>query len=112
MSAAHTPGPWRVSPVACLSTSGRSALYRLDNLEAELREVERAREYGGGGLRQVWPEKEYPANARLIAAAPEMLGALQWIETYARVQVERHPDAEDAPGWSRILAAIAKATGQ
>lgn len=50
------------------------------------------------------------ARAR-IAAAPDMLAALQWIETYARVQVERHPEAEDAPGWSRILAAIAKATG-
>ncbi len=57
-----------------------------------------------------WIDPDSPEGV-LIAAAPDMLAALQWIETYARVQVERHPEAEDTPGWSRILAAIAKATG-
>lgn len=52
------------------------------------------------------------ANANLIAAAPDMYEALEWLETYAMIQVDRHPDAEDNKGWRRIIAALAKARGK
>lgn len=60
------------------------------------------------GARQVLsyassPDAENRANARLIAAAPELLAAL--IDVYANVR-------SDSPEmWERVTAAIAKATG-
>lgn len=58
------------------------------------------------------PAHNWKANAHLIAAEPEMYEALEWLETYARVQVDRYPDAEDNKGWKRILSALAKARGE
>lgn len=48
---------------------------------------------------------------KLFAAAPEMYEALEWIETYARVQIDRHPDATDTDGWKKMVAALEKARG-
>lgn len=50
------------------------------------------------------------ANARLMAAAPEMFAALKQLEAYAEVQVRRHPDATDTPIWQSVLSALAKAS--
>lgn len=52
------------------------------------------------------------ANAHLIAAAPEMYEALEWLECYADAQVRRHPDAEDSKNWALVLSALAKARGE
>lgn len=57
-------------------------------------------------------EDEFLANANLIAAAPDMYESLEWLETYAMIQVDRHPDAEDNKGWRSIIAALAKARGE
>ncbi len=49
--------------------------------------------------------------AKVRAINADLLAALQWLAPYARVQVERHPDATDTPQWQSVLDAIAKATG-
>lgn len=57
-------------------------------------------------------QREAVANANLIAAAPDMYEALEWLETYAMIQVDRHPDAEDNKGWRNVIAALSKARGE
>lgn len=47
------------------------------------------------------------ANARLIAAAPELLGLMQEVEEYLAATSANVHD----PLWERVKAAIAKATG-
>ena len=99
MSAKHTRGPWR--------SFGSSTIY----IEARL---------GDGWIQEVCSvgpteaDKGYgeqqQANARLIAAAPELLEALQWL-------VDLMPDPEldnDAVQRAQVIKArdaIAKATG-
>ncbi len=88
MSAKHTPGEWVVGD----APDSRVAVY------------------AGNACIAVVGEQGYPvidADARLIAAAPELLEALELVEnafsscTYDRVLVRR-----------RVNAAIAKAKGQ
>lgn len=105
-----TPGPWSVCEHSWCETSIRApstdhALCRLD--------INHATEES-----QEADEAQMAANARLMAAAPELLEAaklvLEWYEAednhsgtdfYQRMQMCR--DSEDA-----IRAAIAKATGE
>lgn len=73
----HTPGPWRIA--------GKGTIRAGDGWIASIH----------------WRNRE--ANARLIAAAPDMLKALQ--------QVEHH--ADDAAGFMvDVKAAIANAEGR
>jgi len=83
----HTPGPWH--PV----TLGASPDHAWA-IDSELHEVARLPE---------WPDNqaEAEANARLIAAAPEMLAALQSLA---------HPMASDED-LQNALAVIAKVKG-
>jgi len=83
----HTPGPWH--PV----TLGASPDHAWA-IDSELVEIARLPE---------WPDDqaEAEANARLIAAAPELLEALQSLT---------HPMASDED-LSHALAVIAKAKG-
>ena len=108
----HTPGPWYTDAIGRIWRRNPSDLY----------------EYGGGvagdkPVATVWKgwvnegEVGFPleANARLIAAAPELLKALE--KLYALVEGES-PSLldEDSGGDSRldieICAAIAKAKGE
>jgi hypothetical protein len=66
---------------------------------------------GGGRLNPKDAGTQF-ANAHLITAAPDLLAACESLEVYARVQVERHSDADDTPVWGALLAALAKARGQ
>ena len=103
MEAKHTPGPWEIGDDGPI-------LY-----EGMLRPVWNI--YGGRGLTgrlvgsaEHFPEDEYPnANARLIAAAPELLEA-------ARAVVNGYRNGPNgSPGeraWVRLEAAIAKAEGR
>lgn len=101
----HTPGPWNVDPA-----------YPMD---VQAGGIEVCSVMADDDVGEEW-EIQGPctdhdtavANALLIAAAPEMYEALEWLETYARVQVDRYPDAEDNKGWERILSALAKARGE
>ena len=91
MSQQHTPGPWRVSdwkrsPIPIVASDGRMvADVRLQPDPVSV---------------QGWPTEE--ANARLIAAAPELLEIAQHVEQ----------GGMSYPQWLRQKAktAIAKAT--
>lgn len=81
-----TPGPWAVNPVSAQVDAMPSLLPVCQLL---------------------WPtdqrsEAETEANARLIAAAPDLLEAL-------RYAIEQVPELATVPG---IASAIAKATGE
>ena len=81
--AKHTPGPWRYE-----STSGSN--YARIFLSADEGDGDNLRGYCG------------EANARLIAAAPELLEYLQYA-------VWAHPELEKN---EKLMAVIAKATGK
>ena len=107
MSTQHTPGPWHLG-----SGNGEGSIY-AENDRMRL-------ETGGTTLYPVcdiqtgWNTEEDQANARLIAAAPQMLAAL-------RAALEARGDssaARDAAGTDgaqlrdQIAEAIASATGE
>ena len=62
------------------------------------------------------PDLERDANARLIAAAPDLLEALKALLEHIEIEFEGAEDAADAYGitadMDRARAAIAKATGE
>ncbi len=89
MNTKHTPGPW------VASRSANAAFTRHPAIISDTGEVAMATWAGN--------ERQTDANARLIAAAPELLSALQKIDANAAESVE----------WIRRVAqeAIAKATG-
>ena len=93
MTAKHTPGPWRVDP-----TDDTRILQGPNGLH-----VAYAANRGMGHAA--------PANARLIAAAPELLDALRGLYDYARCW-----PAEDGSRFHRLLvqadAALRKAEGE
>ena len=94
----HTPGPWKVA---------------LGNPMTVIRDVE----YGGGyiGSTSAWwydPEAA-EANARLIAAAPELLEALEGIQAALSAWLNGDTNAEgllEEAKYNIVDAAIAKAT--
>lgn len=91
-----TPGPWSVCEHSWCETSIRApstdhALCRLD--------INHATEES-----QEADEAQMAANARLIAAAPELLEALQFVMTAAGEQL--------STAFEQAQAAIAKATGE
>lgn len=97
MSAAHTPGPWFVfgnghcvgGPVGPLGNSSGAAEAGVALCGMQLR-----------------TPKEAAANARLIAAAPELLEALIALTTPGEAR-----DTSIASNYAKARAAIAKATG-
>jgi len=81
----HTPGPWTIE---------ESELMGRDIVSA-------------GNMALICTQVYSPDDARLIAAAPELLAALQ-----AVAEQTRHPDYDWPVCLSReVSAAIAKATG-
>lgn len=111
MSAAFTPGPWeirRALGTAGSVTGGVSRKYSNGSAQDQLFMVCSVQPDNGG------PEAQ-EANARLIAAAPCLLSALQALfDDYKALA-----DSGDAGNWrledqaagKQALAAIARATG-
>ena len=111
MTAAHTPGPWHAE-FAChvdeATTDVGQGAFQILSVAGE----------AGGVLcsRHRWPEREEEmnANARLIAAAPEMLEVLQEIDKRLSMCATAGLSASDAYDsyFQFILeSAIKKATG-
>ena len=95
MSAKHTPGPWQISKKSIDAVVTDAGNYVADC-----------------GLSIVIPDDEQRANARLIAAAPDMLEALEEI---ARLPIARtYPDGPciEQADMDMVLAAIQKAKGK
>lgn len=98
MNAKHTPGPWNVE---------FDTIYTGDPTKQPSRDTVVAQAAHRGFGQDEWAERL--ANARLIAASPELLSAL-------REAFRRHAFGEDGPIWSdatyeKASAAIKKATG-
>jgi hypothetical protein len=91
----HTPGPWHVEENRAYHTS--FLIYSQ----------------AGNQLAQCfnWQNKSFDiaadANARLIAAAPELLEALEWV-----LNSYEHEYQTKLPAFIAARAAIAKATGE
>lgn len=97
--AKHTPGPW------CTHRNGFSSVY----IEARV---------GGGMLQEVaccGPTNEgsdqQEANARLIAAAPELLDALRGLLALEEENLRGYDDIDVCAEVQFARAAIAKAEG-
>jgi hypothetical protein len=120
MTTKHTPGPWYVFH------SAHRGRFDDDGPGAfSIGDAPIARSANILCSRYEWPERaeEMKANARLIAAAPELLEALQWYESKAKQMVRAaiHQDIklmlelmkEIAVEYgAQARAAIAKATGK
>jgi hypothetical protein len=89
MIAKHTPGPWSIYSITF------KGYHQIAGAQ-------------GGRVCQVLPfEDEYKANARLIAAAPDLLEALKnMCEGFSTLK------DSDFPALAKARAAIAKATGE
>lgn len=109
--AKHTPGPWEWWD----HLSGRPKGYDLAELFAAVPRRRILKLYGGAGLDALGKDPEQRANAHLIAAAPDLLEALEAL-------VKNHcalVDSGDCGNWNPTderevidaLAAIAKARG-
>ena len=107
MSAAHTPGPWRLEQTACLSVVADGHLGALAEVRSRL-------DYGGMNS-AVAATRE--ANARLIAAAPEMLEILREVDEKNDGALQAMgADGVTPPAWfveqcKKIKAVITKSTG-
>ena len=102
MNTKHTPGPWNVSPSAKAST-----LTRVFDETGKL-----VASANGPGL---FEGGEAEANARLIAAAPDLLAALVKLEDFMRwaqdnADTRGFLDAVDHANVTQAQQAIAKAT--
>lgn len=106
----HTPGPWRVS-------YGVARRPGIDNFPLAIRS-----EAGEHIIETASPDaptfgcspSEARANARLIAAAPELLAICQEMEAHMRVQTGKTGEAHAAEGHDirrRMNEIIAKAEG-
>lgn len=103
-AAAHTPGPWRYN-------GGSTGCVQRD-YEGEFHMV--ASVYGERGPEGISSSSELKANARLIAAAPELLVALNELfvfHEFGDVLVTSSKIEEISAAVDRARAAISKATG-
>lgn len=97
----HTPGPWKVTQEICVVSLG-----------------ELSKSGNKANIATCWPHtwlgekdsvRRMKANARLIAAAPELLDTLQ--EVFNDLCQGAIPNADDS-WWEKARAAIAKAKGE
>lgn len=88
---AHTPGPWRAS-----AGTGYVAIMAGPTIDRQLAIT-------------MTCNPEGCANARLIAAAPDLLAALERLEAGVRLWISRGVSDEDM---AAARAAIAKARGE
>jgi hypothetical protein len=110
--AKHTPGPWVVKPRIWRGAAAHAqgpGIFSIEDAATQTVICDRRTE---------WPEQavEMEANARLIAAAPDLLGALedmrQWVAAFAYGEGSKaYEEVMRSPRMEKASAAIAKATG-
>lgn len=98
----YTEGPWVIGDTrgGYADINAPSARYPWTGLARVVVEME--------GVSKLEPYGMGEANARLIAAAPELLEALMAIETDG---LHNH-NTRRKPWWGQVRAAIAKARGE
>lgn len=101
----HTPGPWAATGQDIVAEHLRETL--SSGREVRLR-IANAKDAGGAlDLETV------KANARLIAAAPELLAALKNVMLAHTADIETYTEGEFAlEAWAQAEAAIARAEGE
>lgn len=97
MELKHTPGPWRVDPMYKQDVQTEDGKVEICGAEYEIEKF-------GEGYIVPKTLDEASANATLIAAAPEMLEALQYI-------MDRHSKHLDGFEFEYIHKIISKAIG-
>lgn len=108
MAGKHTPGPWTLLPEEADKDYLRIRGTRLGG-RYKVANVHHIRFEGVHAVVRERDDAETLANASLIAAAPELLVALQTI--FNDVKQGAIPNADDE-WWGLARAAIAKATGE
>lgn len=108
MSAAHTPGPWLLT-VERSNCSGVNITFRIDTPTAISLCSGQSQEHIAMTNSSAVLEDECRANGELIAAAPELLEALQALEREADRSLDYRPEFRRAI--SNAHAAICAATG-
>lgn len=110
METKHTPGPWiyarefgpNITELPRITTIARCADFVI-GLECD---------YPGGDYRNGDPSGDEEADARLIAAAPDLLEALKGMLALDEENHQRYPGDEDVcQEVQAARAAIARATG-
>lgn len=92
MSSGPTPGPWRVD--------GRKGICKHDIVGPNGEDIAYVNPSDGADEPEMYP---VAANERLIAAAPDLLALLHWLNRKGGLGLDVH---------ARIDAAIAKAEGR
>lgn len=93
MSAQHTPTPWRVYDGQLLRVmSGQISVAGIHHV----------------GKTRGQTDCEAKANARLIAAAPDLLAFAQALDAHWTADFPGGPDNWDAPGAATILGSLGK----
>ena len=100
MSAKHTPGPWCLDPLELGTIGDVCTLDGTPIAQAQMRQP----------MSSGKPDTERQANARLIAAAPDLLEELKNIAN-ARPDTWEDPSEFEAWAKSRARFTIAKAEG-
>lgn len=100
MSGAHTPGPWAINGV--VAPDDIADLKLEPAVTAGEFYVATAHDFGDSGATSA-------ANARLIAAAPDLLAACEALDGALREQAPS-PNAIRDPAIAAMRAAIAKAS--
>jgi hypothetical protein len=95
----HTPGPWTAEQ----DTANKNDRFILSGRNGAFSH------WQGWAVDGVTTEEEDAANARLIAAAPDLLGACRVLYRIAGLRLRGDPVAEVA--LANALAAIEKAEG-
>ena len=107
MEATHTPGPWHAHFVSAIAEESDREFYTATGITTNS-EVEFARDGARGDLVAWIPhDRSHEANARLIAAAPDLLAALERLLVESMVDEGEQCDMPAAQELAR--AALAKA---
>lgn len=108
----HTPGPWRLGHFTCDDhPCDCRYIFGNDDRMGAVAEVF-ATDGTEGVMSDNPPPEEVKANMRLIAAAPDMLEALRYVETRCVSEAAYpHASIEDRKMRDLVVAAILKAEG-
>ena len=107
----HTPGPWKhIGGWAVYSQDDRPLARAACAFAADcLRESSEDERWNA---ESAIPDSEAESNARLIAAAPELLAALKRIIDDFEAKTDASASSYWLPKWEAARAAIAKAEGR